>query len=94
MTSDPTDWMSIIRNLAWRIRRQHAVWNLFQALVDQGLIDVECLTFPVDLCCVRKDTQLVLELLCCFKNVRLDSELVMLGKIALQSSDYYTDIEW
>ena len=68
------------------------IWNLFQVLVEQGLIDPECLTVPVNLYHSTNDTQLITELLYCLKNVRLDSDLVR--NIALQSCGFYTDIEW
>lgn len=91
--SFPTpDWRSIIRNLWWRSRRQYIIWNLFQALVERGLIDPGCLTVPVNLYHGTNDTQLITELLYCLKNVRLDSDLVR--DIALQSCGFYTDIEW
>ncbi|GLI72396.1 hypothetical protein PoHVEF18_000568 [Penicillium ochrochloron] len=47
--SHSPDWKSILRNLWWRGCRQLVIWELFEALVDRGLINPDCLTLPVDL---------------------------------------------
>jgi hypothetical protein len=94
MSSKAPDWKSIIRNLWWRGRRQSAIWKLFQALVDKGLINPDCLTVPVDLYGATDDTHFVAKFLYCLSNVQRDSDLVFSGKISLQSSEYNADLEW
>lgn len=41
-TSNP-NWKVILRNLYWRARRQSAVWDVYELLVDRGFVDPQSL---------------------------------------------------
>ncbi|KKK26856.1 hypothetical protein ARAM_003456 [Aspergillus rambellii] len=89
-----TDWVSILRNLYWRARRQSAVWDVFELLVMRGFIHPSCLTTPVDLQSMTRDTGIVTQLLTCFSAPLHDEDAAHQGDIPLQSTSWDVDIGW
>lgn len=85
----------VLENLYWRGRRQSAVWDVFELLVQRGFIYPICLTIPVDLKQAgSQDAEIITQLLCCFTYIVQDRRLANRNKIPLQPCEWCDDVEW
>lgn len=83
-----------MRNMYWRARRRSTIWDVFQLLVNEGLVDPKSLTVPIDLNSNSDSFSYVYAFLNEFSCVDRDDSLVRTLEITLQSYDYDIDIRW
>lgn len=88
------DWRGVLRNLYWRARRQSAIWDVFEFLVNRGFIDPSCLTIPVKLGTLTRDAGMLSALLDCFEFPAQDSLDFAQGTIPLQPPEWNMDTAW
>ncbi|KAN0081995.1 hypothetical protein V8E54_003293 [Elaphomyces granulatus] len=88
------NWRNILRTLYWRARRQSAVWDVFELLVDRGFLHPVCLTIPVDLHKSTHASACIFRLLGCFSFISKDEDLALLDGLPLQTSAWDLDIKW
>lgn len=89
------DYRKILKNLYWRARRQSAIWDVFNILVQTGLLDEQCLRVPFDSKDISDEADTVTCVLGCFSRLVEDSDLAGQGKIPLQTATpWMTDAGW
>ncbi|KAJ5102644.1 hypothetical protein N7532_003173 [Penicillium argentinense] len=99
LAKDAPDCQSVLANLYWRSVRQALVWDIFQLLLHEGLVDWKCLTRPISIPVSTHDTDVVSSFLTCFPE--LDMQLRFPAdptdpQIPLQSQtdQWLSDVEW
>ncbi|KAJ5116568.1 hypothetical protein N7456_000916 [Penicillium angulare] len=88
------EWKGILANLYWRSFRQVLMLEIFLTLLRKGLVNLECLTAPIDLYNPTTSTFDVAVAISRFSLLMEDSEKAFRGKLPLQSTEWSTDIEW
>lgn len=88
------NWHRILCNLYWKVFRQALIWDVFRHLLKKDLVNEECLTIPMDLIGSTKQTHAVTTFLCCFELISELCNESFAGRVPLQSSGWYSDVEW
>lgn len=84
----------MFRNLYWRVRRQSAVWQMFNKLYERGFINLQCLLVPCD---VFSPSLIAYKVHCVLTDFTFpirDGNLLGEGVIPLQSYRWDYDLIW